>query len=75
MQAPTLDDKVEHHFIAFVEKGGQVFELDGRKEGPISHGSVDGKSFLQVGDESVPSRWTDRKEGRLSTNFPYILLL
>ncbi len=47
LQAPSLGDSVEHHFIAFVEKDGKIYELDGRKSGPIAHGSVDG-SFLKV---------------------------
>jgi len=34
--------QVEHHFIAFVEKDGKVFELDGRKTGPICHGETKG---------------------------------
>ena len=47
MQPPNLDDAVEHHFIAFVEKDGSVFELDGRKCGPRNCGKVDG-SFVKV---------------------------
>ncbi len=42
-----MDDKVEHHFIAFVEKNDVVYELDGRKKGPISYGKVQ-DSFLKV---------------------------
>ncbi len=38
---------MEHHFIAFVQKDGCVYELDGRKSGPVSHGTV-GDSFTKV---------------------------
>jgi len=47
-RAPNLDDKVEHHFVAFVQKGGKVYELDGRKEGPIAHGDVKDGDFPKV---------------------------
>ena len=47
-QAPNLDDKVDYHFIAFVEKGGVLYELDGRKSGPINCGATTKDTFLQV---------------------------
>lgn len=28
------------HFVAFIEKNGRIYELDGLKKGPIFHGSV-----------------------------------
>jgi len=31
-------DRVNTHFAAFVAKNGCVYELDGRKDGPINHG-------------------------------------
>ncbi|KAL5012476.1 hypothetical protein ScPMuIL_011027 [Solemya velum] len=36
-QAPSKDEKTNNHFIAFVCKDGELYELDGRKEGPVSH--------------------------------------
>ena len=35
------------HFIAFVEHKGQIWELDGRKKGPICHGTTTDESFLK----------------------------
>jgi len=35
---PNIDDKVNHHFVAFIHKDGQLYELDGRKSFPIQHG-------------------------------------
>lgn len=32
------DENTNNHFIAFVNKGGYLYELDGRKEFPINHG-------------------------------------
>ena len=40
------------HFIALVHKGGSLYEMDGRKDGPINHGPTTADSFLQV---CVPS--------------------
>ena len=48
-QAPSLDDKVDFHFIAFVENNGHLYELDGRKAGPVDCGKIEG-DFLSVSD-------------------------
>ena len=41
------DDDVITHFVAFVHVGGGLYELDGRKEGPVHHGSSSETSVLQ----------------------------
>lgn len=61
-QAPSLEDKVEHHYITFVQKDGHVYELDGRKVGPICHGKVDG-SFVKVSSRRKRRRGGERTEG------------
>merc|ERR1712228_630491 len=45
--APSKDDKVNAHFIAFIRKNGVLWELDGRKKFPVSHGKTNGGSFLK----------------------------
>ncbi|XP_044746479.1 ubiquitin carboxyl-terminal hydrolase [Coccinella septempunctata] len=40
------DEKVNHHFVAFVEKGGYLYELDGRKEFPVNHGKTTRQTFV-----------------------------
>ncbi|ORX77326.1 peptidase C12, ubiquitin carboxyl-terminal hydrolase 1 [Anaeromyces robustus] len=35
------DDNVDLHFICFIQKNGDLYELDGRKEFPINHGKCD----------------------------------
>uniref|UniRef100_A0A383W0T3 Ubiquitin carboxyl-terminal hydrolase n=1 Tax=Tetradesmus obliquus TaxID=3088 RepID=A0A383W0T3_TETOB len=44
---PPAEQDVDLHFIAFVEHGGQLWELDGRRKGPISHGPSQPDSLLQ----------------------------
>ncbi|GAB0092918.1 Ubiquitin carboxyl-terminal hydrolase [Sergentomyia squamirostris] len=46
-EAPNPDEKVIHHFVAFVNKDGELLELDGRKEFPVKHGSTSAETFLQ----------------------------
>lgn len=43
---PEPDEIVTLHFIAFVEKDGHVYELDGRKPYPINHGPTSKDNFL-----------------------------
>jgi ubiquitin carboxyl-terminal hydrolase L3 len=44
--APVLNRDVNHHFIAFVEKCGFLYQLDGRKEFPINHGKTTKDNFV-----------------------------
>uniref|UniRef100_A0A672HIS6 Ubiquitin carboxyl-terminal hydrolase n=1 Tax=Salarias fasciatus TaxID=181472 RepID=A0A672HIS6_SALFA len=46
-EAPSLDEKVNLHFIAFVNNGGHLYELDGRKLQPIVHGKTSEETFLE----------------------------
>ncbi|XP_055695578.1 ubiquitin carboxyl-terminal hydrolase-like [Lutzomyia longipalpis] len=46
-EAPDPHDKVNYHFIAFVNKNGQLFELDGSREFPVKHGPTSSETFLQ----------------------------
>ena len=43
----NLDDKVNTHFVALVNVKGGLYELDGRKEGPIRHGDTTDAGFLK----------------------------
>ncbi|KAL6550409.1 Ubiquitin carboxyl-terminal hydrolase 3 [Orobanche minor] len=40
-------DNVNTHFICFTCASGQLYELDGRRAGPISHGASSGSTLLQ----------------------------
>jgi len=41
------NEQVNHHFIAFVHKDGNLYELDGRKEFPINHGATTPETLLE----------------------------
>ncbi|XP_013103018.1 ubiquitin carboxyl-terminal hydrolase [Stomoxys calcitrans] len=45
--AADSEEKVYHHFIALVNVGGTLYELDGRKSFPVKHGSTTDESFVQ----------------------------
>ncbi|KAM3862037.1 ubiquitin carboxyl-terminal hydrolase isozyme L3 [Diretmus argenteus] len=46
-EAPSIDEKVNLHFISFVNVGGQLYELDGRKPFPIAHGKTSEDTLLE----------------------------
>ena len=39
---------MDYHFVAFVEKDGNLYDLDGRKPGPLNCGSTSKETFLKV---------------------------
>lgn len=41
-------EPVEHHFVAFVNHGGDLYELDGRKSFPVKHGNTSADTLLEV---------------------------
>ncbi|KAI9334905.1 peptidase C12, ubiquitin carboxyl-terminal hydrolase [Obelidium mucronatum] len=56
-EAPSADEDVDLHFIAFVESEGRVFELDGRKESPVDHGSTLELGFLQSAVQVIQNKF------------------
>ncbi len=46
-QAPSLDDEVKNHFVAFVNQAGTLYEFDGRKDGPVNHGETTADTLLE----------------------------
>ena len=43
---PSVDEKIDLHFVAFVQHDGKLYELDGRRAGPICHSSCSKSTFL-----------------------------
>ena len=46
-QSENTDEECNSHFICFTLVDGCVYELDGRKKGPINHGASSSDSFLE----------------------------
>ena len=48
-QLENIDvENVNLHFIAFITINNQLYEMDGRKQFPINHGTTSTDSFLEV---------------------------
>ena len=45
-RAPDRDERVDYHFVSFVSVEGHLYELDGRKSGPIKKGKTSSETFL-----------------------------
>ncbi|KAA0184896.1 hypothetical protein HAZT_HAZT002746 [Hyalella azteca] len=65
--APNRDDKLDTHFIAFVNVDNTLYELDGRKKFPINHGGTSDETFLIDGANILRSFMErDTKESRFA---------
>lgn len=45
--ASNPDEQVNHHFIGLIHKDGKLWEMDGRKTAPVSHGPTTEENLLQ----------------------------
>lgn len=66
-RAPGVDDEIDLHFVAFVEKDGVVWELDGRRAGPIQRGAVEG-GLMQSVARVVREEYIAKRDGDISFN-------
>jgi len=53
--APSRDDKLDTHFIAFVHVDGHLYELDGRRPAPVNHGVTSPENLLSDAAKVVKS--------------------
>lgn len=37
---PGAEEKIDLHFVAFIHKDGKLFQLDGRRDAPLEHGTT-----------------------------------
>mmetsp|Transcript_327 Transcript_327/g.1139 ORF Transcript_327/g.1139 Transcript_327/m.1139 type:complete len:124 (+) Transcript_327:3-374(+) len=44
---------VEHHFVCFTSVEGVLYELDGRKSGPVCHGEIQEPSMLHAAARTI----------------------
>ncbi|KAK9401697.1 ubiquitin carboxyl-terminal hydrolase isozyme L3 [Crotalus adamanteus] len=66
-EAPSIDEKVDLHFIALVNVDGILYELDGRKPFPINHGQSNVDTFLEDAVE-VCKKFMERDPDELRFN-------
>jgi len=65
--APPATASVDHHFIAFVEKDGDVYELDGCKAFPINHGPSGG-DLLRAATKTIQAEFMGRDPENIHFN-------
>lgn len=53
---PAREDDDVFHFVAYVPRGGKVYELDGLKQGPINHGEYLDGNWLDVAVPAIQKR-------------------
>lgn len=58
--APPADEEVDLHFVAFVCVAGALYELDGRKAGPINHGPCAPERLLEETARVVRANFIER---------------
>ena len=46
-EAPAASESVEYHFISIIHNNDCIYEMDGRKFGPINHGPTTQETFLK----------------------------
>ncbi|XP_071361107.1 ubiquitin carboxyl-terminal hydrolase isozyme L1 isoform X3 [Trachinotus anak] len=57
-------DKVNFHFIAFVNVNGQLYEFDGKMNGPVNHGATKDESFI-TDAAKVCRGFVEREQGEV----------
>lgn len=64
-EAPAASESVEYHFISLINNNNTIYEMDGRKLGPIKHGSTSEETFLKDAIEVV-KRFIDQSSSNFS---------
>lgn len=67
-RVPSREEKVNTHFVCFVHHNGGLYQLDGRKDGPIYHGVTSADTILSDTASVVQSSFmaTDPSEHRFT---------
>lgn len=72
---PGEDENVDLHFVAFVETGGRLWELDGRKVFPVDHGATSPGSLLRDAAAAIKKEFVDSASAEGSINFNLLALV
>eukprot|EP00922_Rhytidocystis_sp_ex-Travisia-forbesii_P013107 GHVS01019639.1.p1 GENE.GHVS01019639.1~~GHVS01019639.1.p1 ORF type:complete len:235 (-),score=47.21 GHVS01019639.1:110-814(-) len=62
---PSPDEKIDTHFVAFVEVDSCLYELDGRKKFPINHGPCKTDTLLQEAVRVVKEKFMAKTPSEL----------
>eukprot|EP00933_Yihiella_yeosuensis_P050392 TRINITY_DN48186_c0_g1_i1.p1 TRINITY_DN48186_c0_g1~~TRINITY_DN48186_c0_g1_i1.p1 ORF type:complete len:266 (+),score=59.32 TRINITY_DN48186_c0_g1_i1:27-824(+) len=65
--APEATADIDAHFICFVEKDGDLYELDGAKAFPINHGPTNGE-LLETATRVIKANWMDKDPDNINFN-------
>eukprot|EP00931_Biecheleriopsis_adriatica_P094922 TRINITY_DN68558_c0_g1_i1.p1 TRINITY_DN68558_c0_g1~~TRINITY_DN68558_c0_g1_i1.p1 ORF type:complete len:253 (+),score=67.12 TRINITY_DN68558_c0_g1_i1:50-808(+) len=65
--APEATADVNAHFICFVEKGGDLYELDGGKAFPINHGKIE-DDLLSTACKVIKAKFMEQDPESLNFN-------
>mmetsp|Transcript_25498 Transcript_25498/g.55461 ORF Transcript_25498/g.55461 Transcript_25498/m.55461 type:complete len:237 (-) Transcript_25498:928-1638(-) len=57
---PADEEEVDLHFVAFVECQGRLIQLDGRRAGPVDHGTTSPATLLQDTARVVQTSFMDK---------------
>jgi len=71
---PDRDDRVDGHFICFVNHNGRLLELDGMMKGPIDHGESLPERFLFDAAEIVRNQFMALAPGDVNFNLTAMVL-
>jgi len=72
---PGADEDVDLHFVAFVETGGRLWELDGRKIFPVDHGATSPETLLRDAAAAIKKEFVDSATAEGSINFNLLALV
>jgi ubiquitin carboxyl-terminal hydrolase L3 len=72
---PGADEAVDLHFVAFVECGGKLWELDGRKTAPVEHGATSKETFLKDAAQAIRKEFVQSETAEGSINFNLLALV
>ena len=72
---PGEDEAVDLHFVAFVEAGGRLWELDGRKVAPVDHGATSEGTLLKDAARVIGREFVQSETAEGSINFNLLALV
>lgn len=72
---PGEDESVDLHFVAFVESGGRLWELDGLKVAPVDHGATTKDTLLKDAAGAITREFVQNETAEGSINFNLLALV